>query len=353
MLKAGLIQPSASPFSSPVLLVCKKDLSWRFCIDYRLLNSITVKNKYPLPVIDELLDELANACCFSKLDLRAGYHQIRLRPGEEYKTAFRMHQGHFEFRVMPFGLTNAPATFQGAMNTVLAPLLRRGVLVFLDDILVYSSTIEAHVQHLRQVLQLLQQHGLKAKLSKCTFAQHELSYLGHRISANGVATEHDKIRTVQQWPIPVNLKELRGFLGLAGYYRKFVKNFGVISRPLTDLLKKGTQFLWTSVTDTAFCERKRALTEGPPVLALPDFTKRFVVETDTSGTGVDAVLMQDGHPIAYLSKALCPKNLGLSAYEKECLALLLAVHHWRPYLQHIEFMIRTDQKACFTSLINA
>jgi hypothetical protein len=170
MLQASLIQVSARPFSSPVLLVRKKDLSWRFCIDYRLPNSITIKNKYPLPIIDELLNELSGACWFSKLDLHAGYHQIRLRAGEEFKTAFHTHQGHFEFKVMPFGLMNAPATFQGAMNTVLAPLLRKCVLVFLDDILVYSPTLETHVRHLRQVLQLLQQHKLHAKLSKCTFA---------------------------------------------------------------------------------------------------------------------------------------------------------------------------------------
>jgi hypothetical protein len=284
MLRAGLIQPSASPFLSPVLLVRKKDLSWHFCIDYRLLNSITVKNKYPLPVIDELLDELAGACWFSKLDLRAGYHQIRLRAGEEYKTAFRTHQGHFEFRVMPFGLTTAPTTFQGAMNTVLAPLLHRCVLVFLDDILVYSATREAHLQYLDQVLRLLQQHELKAKLSKCTFAQPELSYLGHRISAQGIATEEDKICTIRDWPVPATIKELRVFLGLAGYYRKFVQNFGIISRPLTELLKKGIQFHWTPTADIAFRALKRALMEAP-VLALPDFSKRFIIETDAIGMG--------------------------------------------------------------------
>jgi transposase InsO family protein len=245
---------------------------------------------------------------------------------------------------MPFGLTTAPATFQGAMNTVLAPLLRRCVLVFLDDILIYSATFEAHIQHLREVLQLLRQNDLKVKLSKCTFAKAELSYLGHKISAEGVATEDDKIKTVQEWPIPVSVKELRGFLGLAGYYRKFVQHFGLISRPLTDLLKKGTPFLWTTTVDTAFRTLKRALVEAP-VLALPNFAKKFVIETDASGTGIGAVLMQDGHPIAYLSKALCPRNLGLSAYEKECLALLLAVDHWRPYLQHDEFTIRTDQRS--------
>jgi hypothetical protein len=283
MLQAGLIQVSASPFLSPVLLVRKKDLSWRFCIDYRLLNSITIKNKYPLPIIDELLDELSGACWFSKLDLRAGYHQIRLRAGQEFKTAFHTHQGHFEFKVMPFGLTNAPATFQGAMNTVLAPLLRKCVLVFLDDILVYSPTLETHVRHLHQVLQLLQQHKLHAKLSKCTFAQLELSYLGHRISRTGVAIEQDKISKVQDWPIPLNVKELRGFLGLAGYYCKFVHNYGIITRPLTELLRKNTQFLWTPAANSAFCALKQALTSAP-VLALSDFTKRFVIETDASGT---------------------------------------------------------------------
>jgi hypothetical protein len=283
MLQASLIQVSARPFSSPVLLVRKKDLSWRFCIDYRLLNSITIKNKYPLPIIDELLDELSGACWFSKMDLCVGYHQIRLRAGEEFKTAFHTHQGHFEFKVMPFGLTNAPATFQGAMNTVLAPLLRKCVLVFLDDILVYSPTLETHVRHLPQVLQLLQQHKLHAKLSKCTFAQLELSYLGHRISRTGVAIEQDKISKVQDWPIPLNVKELRGFLGLAGYYRKFVHNYGIITRPLTELLRKNTQFLWTPAANSAFCALKQALTSAP-VLALSDFTKRFVIETDASGT---------------------------------------------------------------------
>jgi hypothetical protein len=205
------------------------------------------------------------------------------------------------------------------------------VLVFLDDILVYSSTLEAHVRHLRQVLELLQQHDLRAKLSKCTFAQSELSYLGHRISSFGVATEQDKISKVQDWPIPVNVKELRGFLGLAGYYRKFVRNYGIIPCPLTELLRKNTTFLWTPAADSTFCTLKQALTSAL-VLALPDFTKRFVVEMDASGTGIGAVLMQDNHTIAYLSKALYPRNLGLSVYEKECLTLLLAIDHWHPYL---------------------
>lgn len=230
------------------------------------------------------------------------------------------------------------------MNTVLAPLLRHGVLVFMDDILVHSVTLEEHARLLEQVLRLLCQNKLYAKRSKCTFAQQKIQYLGHVISRDGVATDDSKVQVVQEWPVPDSVKKLRGFLGLAGYYRKFVRNFGVLSKPLTDLLRKGVVFVWTPMVDAAFGALKKALSEAP-VLALPDFTKTFVVETDASALGIGAVLMQDFHPIAYLIKALAPRNLGLSAYEKECLALLLAIDHWRPYLQHAEFIVRTDQKS--------
>lgn len=276
-------------------------------MDYRHLNAITVKNKYPLPVIDELLDELAGASWFSKLDLRSGYHQIRMNPADEHKTTFKTHNRHFEFRVLPFGLTSAPATFQGVMNDVLAKLLRRNVLVFVDDILVYSTSLEDHVSHLRQVFQILTDHQLKVKRSKCSFAQSKLAYLGHIISANGVATDDEKITAVRNWPVPTSVKELRSFLGLAGYYRKFVRHFGVICKPLTELLRKGQLFVWTSVTEEAFVTLKNALISAP-VLAMPDFHKQFVVETDASEKGISAVLMHDEHPVAFLSKALGPRT---------------------------------------------
>lgn len=197
MLHNGVIQPSVSPFASPVLLVKKNDGSWRFCVDYRQLNTITIKNKYPLPIVDVLLDELHGAKWFSKLDMSSGYHQIRVQPGDEAKTAFKTHNGHWEFKVMPFGLTNAPATFQAAMNTVFEPLLRKCVLIFMDDILVYSATLEEHKKHLEEVFRLLKTNQFLLKQSKCLLAQEKLEYLGHVISGEGVATDPSKIQAVQ------------------------------------------------------------------------------------------------------------------------------------------------------------
>lgn len=326
MLHNGVIQHSTSAFSSPTLLVKKKDGSWRVYIDYRQLNSITQKGTYPMPVIDELLDELAGAKFFSKLDLRAGYHQIRMAAGDEHKTAFQTHSGHYEYKVMSFGLTGAPATFQSAINDTLRSVLRKCALVFFDDILIYSPDMPSHLCHLKQVLQLLVDHQWKVKLSKCAFAQEQISYLGHIISGSGVATDPSKIQSIVDWARPTTIKKLRGFLGLAGYYRKFVKNFGTISKPLTQLLKKDVPFQWTAEVDKAFVALKQALVSAP-VLALPDFNQTSTIETDASDFGIGAVLSQNQHPVAFISKALEPRTQGLSTYEKECLAIMMAVDH--------------------------
>jgi hypothetical protein len=238
MLTQGLIRPSTSPFSAPVLLVKKKDATRRFCVDYQVLSAKMVKDKFSIPVVEELLDELNGACYFTKLNLRSEYHQVRMHPEDVAKTTFRTHHDHFEFMVMAFGLTNAPPTFQALMNGVLQNYLCRFVLVFFDDILIYSTSWSEHLQHVRVVLTALRQHRLVVKQSKCVFGSQSVAYLGHVISASGVVMDPAKVEVVQAWPTPQTPRALRGFLGLFGYYRKFIRDYGSIAGPLTQLLKK-------------------------------------------------------------------------------------------------------------------
>lgn len=317
MLVVGTIQASSSPYASHVVLVKKKDGTWRLCVDYRELNGMTVKDRFPIPLIEDLMDELEGSKIFSKIDLRAGYHQVRMNEADIPKTAFKTHSGHYEYLVMPFGLTNAPATFQSLMNAVFKSFLRKFVLIFFDDILIYSKSLEEHLEHLQLVFEVMRSNSLFAKLSKCAFAVDKVEYLGHFISSEGVATDLAKIQAVAEWPKPMNLKQLRGFLGLAGYYRRFVKNFGAIAGPLHALTKKEA-FIWSQLAPEAFLNLKTALCQAL-VLALPLFDKLFVVETDACGQGIGAMLMQEGHPVAYISRQLKGKQLHLSIYEKELL----------------------------------
>ncbi|MFG1569926.1 reverse transcriptase family protein [Staphylococcus aureus] len=252
LLDKGFIRPSVSPWGAPVLFVKKKDGSMRLCIDYRELNKATVRNKYPLPRIDDLFDQLQGATVFSKIDLHSGYHQLKIKPDDVPKSAFRTRYGHYEFLVMPFGLTNAPAAFMDLMNRVFRPFLDKFVVVFIDDILVYSKNRAQHAEHLRTVLQTLRENQLYAKLSKCEFWLSSMSFLGHIISAEGISVDPKKVEAVVDWKRPASVSEIRSFLGLAGYYRRFVKDFAKIASPLTRLTQKGVAFDWSEECEASF-----------------------------------------------------------------------------------------------------
>nr|GEX49229.1 Ty3/gypsy retrotransposon protein [Tanacetum cinerariifolium] len=343
MLSEGIIRPSNSPFSSPVLLVKKKDGAWRFCVDYRAVNAITVKDRFPIPTVDELLDEFHGATIFSNLDLRAGYHQLRIHEEDVAKTAFRTHHGHYEFLVMPFGLSNAPSTFQATMNYIFRSVLRKFVFVFFDDILVYSTSWELHLQHLEAVFSIFESNCFFAKQSKCEFGSSSVSYLGHIVSSDGVSVDPAKVKAIKDWPLPKNLKQLRGFLGLVGYYRHFVAHYASLAASLTQLLRKDA-FVWSESATTAFNNLKQALMETP-VLTLPDFSKDFVIQTDASGFGIGAILLQDGHPIAYFSKQMSLRLQQASIYVREMFAITEAVKRRRQYLLGRPFHIQTDHQS--------
>lgn len=335
LLAKDLIQPSTSPYGAPILFVTKKDGSLRMCIDYRALNKITIKNRFPLPRIDDLFDKLQGAKVFTSLDLASGYHQIRIPSADIPKTAFRTPIGHFEFKVLCFGLTNAPATFQAVMNKVLAPFLDKFCLVYMDDILVYSCSIEVHADHLRAVLQKLREEKLYAKRSKCQFMQTELEFLGHVVSADGIKVSPKKTAAVQAWPVPKDVSQVRSFLGLGNYFRKFIQGYSNLVRPMIELTKKDAVFNWTAECQSAFQGLKDALTAAP-VLKLPDFSDAappFEVWCDASGRGIGAVLLQGGHPIAFEARSLNPAERNYFAGEQEMLAVVHALRTWRCYLQ--------------------
>ncbi|KAD7477567.1 hypothetical protein E3N88_00703 [Mikania micrantha] len=269
LLDKGFIRPSVSPWGAPVLFVKKKDGSMRMCIDYRELNKLTIKNKYPLPRIDNLFDQLQGASWFSKIDLRSGYHQLKVREQDIPKTAFRKRYGHYEFLVMSFGLTNAPAAFMDLINWVCRPMLDRSVIVFIDGILIYSKSEGDHACHIRKVLEMLRREKLYAKLSKCAFWLREVQFLGHVISPEGIMVDPAKVEAVMKWNPPKTPTEVRSFLGLAGYYRKFIQDFSRIATPLTKLTRKEVKYDWGPTQVQAFEELKRRLTEAP-ILTLPD-----------------------------------------------------------------------------------
>ncbi|GJW10157.1 reverse transcriptase domain-containing protein [Tanacetum coccineum] len=340
----GFIRPSHSPWGAPVLFVKKKDGSMRMCIDYRELNKLTVKNRYPLPRIDDLFDQLQGARYFSKIDLRSGYHQLRVHEDDIPKTAFRTRYGHFEFTVMPFGLTNAPAIFMDLMNRVCKPYLDKFVIVFIDDILIYSKTKEDHKVHLRLMLELLTKEKLYAKFSKCEFWLQEVHFLGHVVNQSGIHVDPSKIEAVKNWKAPTTPSEVRSFLGLAGYYRRFIANFSKIAKPLTSLTQKNQKYEWGEEQEAAFQTLKNNLCDAP-VLSLPDGVEDFVVYCDASNQGLGCVLMQRDKVIAYASRQLKIHEKNYTTHDLELGAVVFALKTWRHYLYGTKSVIYTDHKS--------
>jgi hypothetical protein len=351
LLARGFIRPSVSPYGAPILFVKKKDGTMRMCVDYRMLNKITIKNRYPLPRIDELLDRLHGAKHFTKLDLQSGYHQVLVKEEDVHKTAFSTRYGHYEYTVMPFGLCNAPSTFQRLMHDIFRPLLDDCVVVYLDDILVYSKTPEDHVEHVRRVLQLLRDHRLCAKRSKCEFGKSRVEFVGHFVSADGIEMDPHKLEAVREWPRPKTVKDVRSFLGLAGFYRRFVKDFSSIAGPLTDLtsvkVEKG-DLPWGPAQELAFREIKEAVTSAP-VLVAPEPEGEFILRTDASQVGLGAVLTQQQpggeRVVAYYSRKLTPTERNYEVHERELLAVVEATKAWRHYLYGRPFRLLTDNWA--------
>ena len=344
LLAKGWIRESMSPCAVPVLLVPKKDGSWRMCVDCRAINNITVKYRHPIPRLDDMLDELYGAKLFSKIDLKSGYHQIRMKEGDEWKTAIKTKHGLYEWLVMPFGLTNAPSTFMRLMNHVLRDFIGKFVVVYFDDILIYSKNLDDHLEHLTSVLSVLRKEKLFANLKKCTFCTNHVVFLGYMVSSQGISVDEEKVKAIQDWPTPKNVSEVRSFHGLASFYRRFVKNFSTLASPLTEVIKKNVGFKWGKEQEQAFEQLKFQLTHAP-LLSLPNFDKTFEIDCDASGVGIGAVLMQEGKPLAYFSEKLSGATLNYPTYDKEMYALVRALKTWQHYLWAKEFVIHYDHES--------
>jgi hypothetical protein len=298
LLTRGHIRESLSPCAVPALLTLKKDGTWRMCVDSRAINKITVRYRFSIPRLDDLLDQLSGATIFTKLDLKSGYHQIRIRPGDEWKMAFKTREGLFEWMVMPFRLSNAPSTFMQVMNQALRPYIGKSVVVYFHDILIYSIDSRMHLQHLREVLTVLCKEQFFATKEKCVFLTDRVLFLDYIISFKGLSVDNSKIEAIKQWPQPQTVTDVRSFHGLASFYRRFIPHFSGIMAPVTDCMKNNSKFVWTPKAEIAFQEIKKRLTTTP-VLVLPDFSNPFELHYDASKLGIGAILSQNGRPVAF------------------------------------------------------
>ncbi|MCH1581922.1 MAG: macro domain-containing protein, partial [Flavobacteriales bacterium] len=349
MLEEDIIQPSNSPWGASVVLVPKKTGGWRVCVDYRRLNGITKKDVFPLPRIDATLDSMGGSKFFTAMDLTSGFWQVGMDEKSREKTAFITPDGLYEYKVMPMGLVNAPATFQRLMHRVLAPLGVGYALVYLDDVMVHSKTFSDHLMHLRKVFECLSASGLRVSLKKCSFGQAKTEYLGHVISEAGVEADPKKIQAVNDFEPLKNVADVRSFLGLVGYYRRFIQGFSEIARPLNNLLHKDQRWAWTAECQTAFEQLKEKLITAP-ILRMPEYHLPFTVRTDASYSGLGACLLQqeeDGEqrPVAYASRSLNGAERRYTATEIEVLGVQWAIKQFRPYIYGRHFTLETDHVA--------
>jgi len=359
LIHKGLIEPSYSEWSSPVVLVPKHNGKWRMCVDYRKVNDITVKDSYSLPNIDEIFDSLDGAKIFTTMDLYSGYHQILMDDDSVEITSFTTRFGNYQFKVMPFGLTNAPATFQREMNRILFPLIGKCVYNFIDDILIYSKTVEEHLQHIEQVLKIFKEHKLKINIEKCSFMQTEVEVLGHKVSAKGLSPLDDKVKAIKNWVPPTNVHELRSFLGAIGYYRNFIDEYAKTTAPLCKLLKKGVKFKWNNEHDTKFNLLKEKLINAP-ILRFPRFDKEFIIRTDASYEGVGGVLLQQDeesnkeHPVHYISRSLSKAERNYGITDLEGAALIYCISKLKSYIMGnpIPTIVYTDHRPLIGLLKN-
>ncbi|XP_042016278.1 uncharacterized protein LOC121764299 [Salvia splendens] len=343
LLEKGVIRESMSPCAVPALMVPKADGSMRMCMDSRAINKITIKYRFPIPRFDDLLDQLQGAQVFSKIDLRSGYHQIRLRPGDEWKTAFKTRDGLYEWMVMPFGLSNAPSTFMRLMNQVFRPFIGKFVVVYFDNILVFSRSVAQHLEHLKQIFIVLREQKLYANAKKCHFLTEEVTFLGYVVTREGIRMDAGKIDAITSWPTPTSIHDIRSFQGLASFYQRFIRDFSSIIAPITECLKVG-KFVWSSEADAAFQLLKLKVTQAP-VLVLPNFDDVFEVHCDASNVGIGGVLSQNQRPIAFFSEKLCDARQRYSTYDKEFYAIIRTLDHWQHYLLSKEFVLFSDHEA--------
>ncbi|KAG1168564.1 hypothetical protein G6F70_008831 [Rhizopus microsporus] len=351
MVDLGLIRPSKGVWSSPCFFVRKKDGTLRLVIDYRRLNKITIKDNYPLPIIDTVLDTLAGACVFSTLDAASGYHQVPMDSTSIEKTGFITPHGTYEFQVMPFGLTSAPATYQRMMGNLLSVYLGQFVMVFIDDVIVFSKDNEEHKEHLKLVFERCRKAGLRLKFKKCSFGAPSVEYLGHTISKEGVSPHAHNMDKIMKFPIPRSADDVRSFLGTCGYYRRFIDGYANLASPLTELLKKKQIFSWGPKQEDAYQSLKKQLVSAP-VLAYPDRDQVQILTTDASSHGISAILSQspDGtaeseRVISYNSRTLRPAEKNYATVHLEALAVVWAVTKYRHYLMGRHFKLRTDNSA--------